>query len=53
MPDTNMINNNNHACVQWSKCSTTKGLHHIQMKENHARKILLLALLPSVMLMVR
>jgi hypothetical protein len=26
MPTTNIIYNNNKACVQWSKCSTTKGL---------------------------
>lgn len=31
MPECNIFYNYNHACVQWSK---SKGLHHIQMKEN-------------------
>jgi len=41
MPDTTMIYNDNKACVQWSKCTTTKGLHHIQMKENCGRENIL------------
>ncbi len=35
MPTTTTVFNDNMACVNWAKCSTTKGLRHIQMKENH------------------
>jgi hypothetical protein len=38
MPPTNIIFNDNQACVQWSKRTTTKGLGHIQMRENRIRK---------------
>jgi hypothetical protein len=38
MPTTNVIYNDNQACVNWSKKCTTKGLRHIQMKENRVRK---------------
>jgi hypothetical protein len=34
MPDTTTIYNDNKACIQWSKNATSKGLHHIQMREN-------------------
>jgi hypothetical protein len=34
MPGTNIIYNDNRACVQWSTKTTTKGLRHIQMREN-------------------
>ena len=34
MPSTNIIYNENKACIQWSKHATSKGLHHIQMQEN-------------------
>jgi hypothetical protein len=34
MPGTNIIYNDNSACVNWSKNCTTKGLRHIQMREN-------------------
>jgi hypothetical protein len=34
MPGTTTIYNDNKACVQWSKNTTSKGLHHIQMREN-------------------
>jgi len=34
MPHTTTIYNDNRTCVQWLKCTTTKGLWHIQMKEN-------------------
>jgi len=34
MPNTTVIFNDNKACVQWSKNATTKGLRHIQMREN-------------------
>ncbi len=34
MPGITTIFNDNNACVNWSKCSTTKGLRHIQMREN-------------------
>ena len=30
--------NNNAACVNWSKNMTTKGLRHIQMRENAVRE---------------
>jgi len=38
MPGTNIVYNNNQACVNWSKSSTTKGLRHIQMRENLVRE---------------
>jgi hypothetical protein len=38
MPSTTVIYNDNQACVNWSKRSTTKGLRHIQMKENRVRE---------------
>jgi len=38
MPTTNIVYNDNKACVDWSKSSTTKGLRHIQMKENRVRE---------------
>jgi len=38
MPMTNIVYNDNKACVDWSKSSTTKGLQHIQMKENRVRE---------------
>lgn len=38
MPTTNILYNDNQACVNWSKCCTTKGLRHIQMKENRVRE---------------
>jgi hypothetical protein len=38
MPGTNIVYNDNSACVNWSKSSTTKGLRHIQMHENRIRE---------------
>jgi hypothetical protein len=38
MPGITTILNDNNACVNWSKRCTTKGLRHIQMKENHVRE---------------
>jgi len=38
MPSTNIIHNDNQACVAWSKSTTSKGLRHIQMRENHVRE---------------
>jgi len=38
MPSVNTVYNDNMACVNWSKCTTTKGLRHIQMRENRIRK---------------
>jgi hypothetical protein len=38
MPKTTVIFNDNSACVDWSKKSTTKGLRHIQMRENLVRE---------------
>jgi hypothetical protein len=38
MPATNTIYNDNNACINWSKKCTTKGLRHIQMRENRVRE---------------
>jgi hypothetical protein len=38
MPSVNGIYNNNQACVNWAKQCTSKGLRHIQMKENRVRE---------------
>ena len=38
MPGTTTIFNDNNACVNWSKKCTTKGLRHIQMRENLVRE---------------
>jgi hypothetical protein len=38
MPNTTIIYNDNRACVLWSKKATTKGLRHIQMRENRVRE---------------
>jgi hypothetical protein len=38
MPSVNTVYNDNMACVNWSKCTTTKGLRHIHMKENRVRE---------------
>jgi hypothetical protein len=38
MPTTSIIYNDNNACVNWSKKCTTKGLRHIQMRENRVRE---------------
>jgi hypothetical protein len=38
MPSVNTVYNDNMACVNWSKCTTTKGLRHIQMRENRIRE---------------
>jgi len=38
MPGTQTVYTDNQACVNWSKRCTTKGLHHIQMKENCVRE---------------
>lgn len=37
-PPTIIIYNNNAACVAWSHNSTTKGLRHIQIRENAVRE---------------
>lgn len=34
MPHPTTIYNDYMACVCWSKSTTTKGLHHVQMREN-------------------
>ena len=34
MPEPTTVLNDNNACVQWSKNTTTKGLRHIQIREN-------------------
>ncbi len=38
MPGVNVILNDNNACINWSKKCTTKGLRHIQMRENLVRE---------------
>jgi hypothetical protein len=38
MPSVNFIYNDNQACVNWAKACTTKGLRHIQMRENRVRE---------------
>ena len=38
MPAPNVIFNDNAACVAWSKSLTTKGLRHIQIRENAVRE---------------
>jgi hypothetical protein len=38
MPDVNVMYNNNQACVNWYKRCTSKGLRHIQMKENRVKE---------------
>ena len=37
-PDATAIYNDNVACVQWSKNMTTKGLRHVQLRENAVRE---------------
>jgi hypothetical protein len=41
MPSTNTIYNDNHARENWSKHTTTKGLHYIQMKESRVQEKIL------------
>ncbi len=38
MPSPTMIYNDNMACVLWSKTTSTKGLRHIQIRENAIRE---------------
>ena len=38
MPTPVNVYNDNAACVQWSKNLTTKGLRHIQIRENAVRE---------------
>ena len=38
MPGITTIYNDNKACVDWSRRCTTKGLRHIQIRENHVRE---------------
>jgi hypothetical protein len=38
MPSTNIIYNDNNACINWSNKCTTKGLRHIQIRENRVRE---------------
>lgn len=38
IPDKIPIFNDNMACVQWSKNKTSKGLRHVQIKENGVRE---------------
>ena len=41
MPKPTTLYNDNNACVCWSKSTTTKGLRHIQMRENAIREAVL------------
>ena len=41
MPTPTPVYNDNMACVCWSKATTTKGLRHIQMRENAIRESIL------------
>jgi hypothetical protein len=38
MQPPTIIYNDNNACVCWSKSTTTKGLRHIQIRENTIRE---------------
>jgi hypothetical protein len=38
MPGTSVMYNDKNACINWSKWCTTKGLQHIQMRENMVRE---------------
>jgi hypothetical protein len=38
MPGTSVIYNDNNECINWSKRCITKGLRHIQMRENMVRE---------------
>jgi hypothetical protein len=38
LPGSNIIYNDNSAFVNWSKSCTTKGLRHVQMRENRIRE---------------
>ena len=38
MPRPTSIYNDNAACVQWSHALTTKGLRHVQIRENAIRE---------------
>ena len=38
MPQPTIVYNDNAACVAWSKNTTTKGLRHIQIRENAVRE---------------
>ena len=38
MSKTTTVHNDNSACVQWSRNTTTKGLRHIQIRENSFRE---------------
>jgi len=41
MPSPTVVYNNNAACACWSKSMTTKGLQHIQIRENAIREVIL------------
>ena len=41
MPPPTPIYNDNAACIAWSKTTTTKGLRHIQIRENAVREAVL------------
>ena len=37
-PSATILHNDNAACVQWSRNMTTKGLRHVQIRENAVRE---------------
>lgn len=39
LPSTHVIYNDNEACVKWNAKLTTKGLRHIQIRENSSREL--------------
>ena len=39
MPDATKLYNDNQACVLWSDAMTTKGLRHVQIRENGVREM--------------
>ena len=38
MPAPTIVHNDNSACIQWSVNLTTKGLRHLQIRENAVRE---------------
>ena len=41
MPNPTTVYNDNSACIQWSSNMTTKGLRHVQIRENAVRESVL------------
>ena len=45
MPKSTTIYNDNAACVAWSHALTTKGLRHVQIRENAIREAIQLGII--------